>query len=72
MAASDFTLVIGIGHLVPTMSFSLWLNCLLQLPASQSVFGGDLVSEIRPTLFEAEVYGSSIAVIPLASKVKLA
>jgi hypothetical protein len=60
------------GLLLPALPFSLELKCLLYLSASHCVLAADLPSEIRRALFEAEVYGRSIAVLPLASRAKFA
>jgi hypothetical protein len=42
------------------------------MSASHSALAADLPSEIGLALFEADVYGRSITVLPLASRAKLA
>jgi hypothetical protein len=66
--ASDFTLVIRIGLLVPPLPLTMWLKCMLHLSASQFALAADLPLEIHLVQFEAEVYSHSITVLPLASR----
>jgi len=70
VVASGFTLVMGIGLLVPTVPLSLYLKCLLHLSASHSALDADLSLEIHLALFEAEVNGRSITALPLASRAR--
>jgi len=72
LVASDFTLVIGTGLLVPVLPLSLEQKCLLHLSASHFALAADLPLEIRLALFEEEVYGRSITILLLASRAKLA
>jgi len=48
------------------------LKCLLHLSASHFALAAELASEIHLALFEAEVYGRSITVSPLASRARFA
>ena len=70
--ASDFTLLITIGRLVPALRLSLYRKCLLHRLASYSSFAADYPSEIHLALFELEVYGLSITALLVESQAKLA
>jgi len=72
VAACDFTLAIMIALLVPALSLTLQLKCLLHLSASHVALAAELTAEIRLALFKPKVYSRFIAMLPLVSQAMFA
>jgi len=59
-------LVIGICLVVLALPFSLELKCLPHLLASHRALAAEIPSEICLVIFEAELYGRSVTLSPVA------